>query len=377
MRVVFTCGGTAGHVNPAVAVASMVKNRVAGAEILFVGAQGGMEERLVPREGFELRVIKAQNLRHSMSPKAFVHNAKTVSLMFGALGEAKRILKEFKPDVVVGTGGYACFPAVRAASKMGIPCCIHESNAIPGVTTKLLAKQVDKVLLGFEGSKEFYPNPEKVVFTGMPVRKAFMLADRNTARAELGLDGRRVLLSFFGSLGARDMNAKMIRLIKSVKESGEYQIIHVTGKRDFARVTSSLREQGICPDTCENLRLMEYAYDMPKLMAAADLVVCRAGASTLSEVAVMGKPAILVPSPNVVNDHQEKNARMLAKGGGAVVCTEESLGEDALGGEVTAIFNAPGRLEEMSVKLLENAVFDACDRIYDIVVELAGGKKTS
>lgn len=371
MKVMFTCGGTGGHINPALAVAGMLRSRIRDIDILFVGAEGGMETRLVPREGFELKTIRARNLKHKLSAGALAWNAKSAYLMLAAMPEVKKIIREYGPDVVVGTGGYACFPAVFQASGMGIPTVMHESNAIPGVTTKLLAGRVDKMLVAFDGVQEHYPKPEKVVVTGMPVRSAFITADRAKARGALGFDGRPMALSFFGSLGARDMNRKMAGLIKAAALSGEFQIVHVTGKFGWEWMPSLLQEMGVDLERCPHIRLMEYAYDMPELMAAADLVICRAGASTLSELSVTGKPALLVPSPNVVAGHQEKNARKLEETGGVEVCPESDLVDGMLENKVSELLRNPQKLDKMSRALLKSAIPDATDRIYEIVVNLA------
>ncbi len=371
MKVMFTCGGTAGHINPALAVAGMLRGRVKDMDILFVGAEGGMETKLVPREGFELRTIKAQNLKHKLSIEAIPWNIKSVSLMLGALPAVKKIIRDFAPDVVVGTGGYACFPAIYEATGMGIPSLIHESNAIPGVTTKLLAGRVDKMLVSFEGVEKHYPRPERVVVTGMPVRSAFMLADRDKSRLSLGLDSRPVALSFFGSLGARDMNKKMAEVIKAAAASREFQLVHVTGKFGWEWMPGLLREMGVDLDECPHIRLMEYAYEMPEAMAAADLVLCRAGASTLSELSVTGKPAILIPSPNVAADHQTKNARKLEETGGVEVLPESELNDEVLINKIASLLRNPGKLDKMSRALLDSAIFDSADRIYEIILNLA------
>lgn len=371
MKVMFTCGGTGGHINPALAVAGLLRGRVKDMDILFVGAEGGMETTLVPREGFELKTIKAQNLRHKLSPGAIPWNIKSVSLMMGSLPAAKKIIREFGPDVVVGTGGYACFPAVYEATRLGIPSVIHESNAIPGVTTKLLAGRVDKVLVSFEGVEGYYPKPERVAVTGMPVRSAFMLADRGKARRELGFDSRPVALSFFGSLGARDMNRAMAEVIKSVAVSKEFQLIHVTGKFGWEWMPGLLSEMGVRLEECPHIKLMEYAYNMPELMAAADLALCRAGASTLSELSVTGKPAVLIPSPNVAADHQTKNARKLEETGGVEVLPETGLNNEVLVNKITSLLRNPQKLDKMARALLDGAIFDSADRIYELVLNLA------
>ena len=312
MNILFTCGGTAGHINPAVALARLFQERNPGCRILFVGADGGMETRLVPKEGYDIRTVTITNFQRSLTPAAVGHNLKTLFNMGRSKKQANAILNEFKPDLVVGTGGYASYPVVNAAAKRHIPTAVHESNAVPGLTTKALSKVVDVVMVGFEESRNHYEHPEKVVVTGTPVRGDFFRYTRKEAREKLGIaDDRPLLLSFFGSLGAAVMNDLMVDVIaQECAQGAPFRHIH-GGGRDFQRMQAALSRKGVSlKDTGVELR--EYIYDMPLIMAAADLVVCRAGASTISEISAIAKPSVLVPSPNVVADHQTKNAKVLS-----------------------------------------------------------------
>ena len=207
MRVIFTCGGTAGHVNPAVALAGLMRQRMPETEVLFVGARGGMEEKLVAQEGYDFRAVDISSFYRSVSLGSLRHNVKTAYNLLRSPAQARAIIDEFKPDLVVGTGGYASFPVVNCAAKRGIPTAVHESNAVPGLTTKALAKVVDRVMVGFESCRQHYPHPDKVVVTGTPVRGDFYRMSKSEARAELGIDdGRKLIVSFWGSLGAAHMN---------------------------------------------------------------------------------------------------------------------------------------------------------------------------
>ncbi len=363
MKILFTCGGTAGHINPAVALARMFRSRDS-AEILFVGADGGMETRLVPKEGFELKTVTITNLRRSLSPAAIAHNAGTLVNMGRSARQAGAILDKFKPDLVVGTGGYASYPIVKAAAKRGIPTAVHESNAVPGLTTKALSKVADVVMVGFAESREHYQNPEKVVVTGTPVREDFFRYTRAEARAALGLDDDRpLLLSYWGSLGATVMNGRMIRFFRLEEERGHpFRHIHGAG-RDYQSLMGALSEdwgQRAHP----GVEIVEYIYDMPLVMAAADVVLSRSGASTVSELAAIGKPSILVPSPNVTADHQTKNARVLAQAGGAVLLSEEECSPERLFDEAAALLSDESRRREMSRALSALAVTDANEKIY-------------
>ncbi|MGN1003591.1 MAG: UDP-N-acetylglucosamine--N-acetylmuramyl-(pentapeptide) pyrophosphoryl-undecaprenol N-acetylglucosamine transferase, partial [Oscillospiraceae bacterium] len=278
--------------------------------------------------------------------------------------QAAAILDGFKPDLVVGTGGYASFPVVKAAAKRGIPTAVHESNAVPGLTTKTLSKVVDVVMVGFEDSRSHYDDPGKVVVTGTPVRGEFFRYTRQEARAQLGLtDDKPLLLSFFGSLGADVMNGYMSEFFRLEEQAGfPFHHIHGAG-RNFETMKDN------CPDS-PYLDLRPYIYDMPLVCAAADLVICRAGASTIAELAAIAKPAILVPSPNVTADHQTKNARVLSEHGGAVLLPESECSGQRLYDETAAILGDQGRRDEMIRALTAQSIPDAAEQIYQVLTGL-------
>lgn len=369
MRVLFTCGGTAGHVNPAVALAQMFQTRNSGCEVLFVGADGGMETRLVPKEGYPIETVTITNFRRSLSPASIGHNVRTLLNMNKSRKQANAILDRFQPDLVVGTGGYASFPVVKAAANRGIPTAVHESNAVPGLTTKTLSKVVDVVMVGFEESRSHYDDPGKVVVTGTPVRTDFFRYTRKEARAELGLtDDRPLVLSVWGSLGAEVMNCQMAECIAlECRDGAPFHHIHGAG-RDYRAVLDALQGSGLADHPEVDVR--EYIYDMPLVMAAADLVLCRAGASTIAEIAAIAKPAVLVPSPNVVADHQTKNARVLANAGGAVLLPEGESSGEKLYALMTGLLSDTPRREAMSRALRDMAVPDAAEQIYQTLVRL-------
>ena len=369
MRVLFTCGGTAGHVNPAVALAQMFQTSNSGCEVLFVGADGGMETRLVPKEGYPIETVTITNFRRSLSPASIGHNVRTLLNMNKSRKQANAILDRFQPDLVVGTGGYASFPVGKAAAKRGIPTAVHESNAVPGLTTKTLSKVVDVVMVGFEESRSHYDDPGKVVVTGTPVRTDFFRYTRKEARAELGLtDDRPLVLSVWGSLGAEVMNRQMAECIAlECRDGAPFHHIHGAG-RDYRAVLDALQGSGLADHPEVDVR--EYIYDMPLVMAAADLVLCRAGASTIAEIAAIAKPAVLVPSPNVVADHQTKNARVLANAGGAVLLPEGESSGEKLYALMTGLLSDAPRREAMSRALRDMAVPDAAEQIYQTLVRL-------
>ena len=343
-------------------------------EILFIGAEGKMEMELVPLEGYKIEPLKITNISRGHSLEAIIHNLDTLKNVAVSTREAKRIMREFKPDVVIGTGGYVCYPVLMAASELKIPTAVHESNAVPGLTTKLLAEHVDKVMVGFEESRGAYHHPEKVEVTGTPVRGEFAAYSKALAKRELGLDpDEPLVVSVWGSLGAAHMNKIMGELITMMDDSRPFRLIHSVGTRYFEDFMSALRQRA--PDFARfGADVRKYIYEMPRVMAAADLILCRAGASTLSELAYMGKPVIIVPSPNVTNNHQEKNARVLEKAGGAKVFLEGEFDAPALMDTVRGLLGDSAQLEAMSQAMLSLAVPGATDRICDIILSLPAKK---
>ena len=364
MNILFTCGGTAGHVNPAVALARMFQERHPGCQVLFVGADGGMECDLVPREGFAIRTVTITNFRRQFNPEGIRHNLGTLKNLAVSRRQAANILDEFQPDLVVGTGGYASYPVVREAARRGIPTAVHESNAVPGLTTQRLAKVVDKVMVGFEDSRSHYPHPERVVVTGTPVRGDFFQYTRQQAREKLGItDDRPVLLSYWGSLGASVMNGYMVEMLEQEQKDG-WPFHHIAGAgRSFEVMSAALKERGVRLDGtgCE---LRQYIYDMPLVMAAADLVLCRAGASTLAELSAIAKPAILVPSPNVTANHQEKNSQLMDRAGGAVLLLEPDCSGQTLYRQAADLLEDGPRRDKMIRSLRGLGIPDAGERIY-------------
>lgn len=367
MKFLFTCGGTAGHINPALGLAGRLRELMPDAEFLFIGAKGQMEAELVPREGFPMETVEISNLSRSLSLAGLKHNARTARLLLKSRGEARAILKRFQPDVAVGTGGYVCYPALRQAHALGIPTLVHEANAVPGLTTKMLSRSVDRVLLGFEQAAQNYPKGAKTVFTGTPVRRDFARLDRAAARRALGLDpARPLVVSVWGSLGSDHINGLMPDFVRLAAQRRSFDLIHSAGQRGFPRLSAAvgdlkaLRREGI--------DLRAYIYDMPVVMAAADLVLCRSGASTLAELAVLGKPALLVPSPNVTAHQQERNAALMERLGAARVLLEGSFDAAGLYDAAEALVRDRSALEAMSRAMRESGNADATERICDLIL---------
>ena len=375
MNVVFTCGGTGGHINPAIAVANIWKERYPNDNILFIGAKGRMEEKLVPQAGYRLYTIPASGLSRGKNLKALKNNMKAVCNVFEALRSCKKILREFKADVVVGTGGYASFPALLAASKLGIPTCVHEANAMPGLTTRMIAGKADRVLTCFPESAKYYRNPEKVETVGMPVRKEFVFTQKEAARKELGIDERPLIVSAFGSQGAKAMNEMTAELLRLEKEAGyPYQHIHAVGSYGWDWMPKLVAEKGVEVKEDGPIYLKEYLYDMPTAMVAADLVIGRAGASSCNEVAVAGVPCILIPSPNVTANHQEKNAMALVDQGAAAVILEKDCTAEVVMAKIRELLEDRKAYEAMRKGLLSIAVPDCAERICTIMEELISGE---
>lgn len=372
MNVMFTCGGTGGHINPAIAVANILKERDPQGKILFVGAQGGMEEELVPKAGFQLLGLPSSSFSRKLTPKGLAHNIGGVFKICSALIQVRRKIREFQPDVIVGTGGYASFPALYVGGKMGIPTCVHEANAVPGLATRLVAKQVDKILVCFEESGRAYAQQEKVEVVGMPVRREFIYTQREEARKELNLDQRPLVVSAFGSLGAREMNKAMADFMKIEFEEGvPYQHIHATGSFGWRWMPERMKEKGVDFDQAPGLDMREYIYNMPTVMAASDVIISRAGASSCNEIAAAGIPCILIPSPNVTDNHQEKNARVLERIGGCVVVLEQECTGQRLYEEVRKLLDDEPLRRRMRQALLGAAMPDSAERICDILMQLA------
>ncbi len=370
MNVIFTCGGTAGHVNPALALAGYMKERDQRVNVLFVGTPRGMERGLVEKQGYAFRGVEVSGFRRSLKPAALKDNLHTVRNLITSPRQAKAILAEFRPDLVVGTGGYASYPMVRCAARAGIPTAVHESNMVPGLTTKQLEGYANRIMVGFEECRQHYRHPEKIVVTGTPVRGDFFELTRAQARQKLGFtDDRPLVASFWGSLGARDMNAKMVDFFQREQKEGEpFHHIHAVGSTGWETMKQALSARGL--DKCPSLDVREYIYDMAVVMRAADLVICRAGASTVSEITALAVPAVIVPSPYVTNNHQEKNARILEKHGGARILLEAECSGDDLYDAARDILSDPALRAAMSRGMSELGILDATERIYNAVMEL-------
>ena len=370
-RVIFTCGGTAGHVNPAIALAQLMQEKDPATEVLFVGAERGLEKDLVPKAGYAFRTVHISSFHRSFKPKEIRHNLISVYNLMRAPREARAILREFQPDVVIGTGGYASFPMVKEASRAGIPTAVHESNMVPGLTTEMLEPFASRIMVGFESCRRHYKHPEKVMVTGTPVRGDFFDLTKEEAKSKLGLnDGRPLIVSFWGSLGASGMNRQMADFLALEAAKEPFHHIHAAGKNGYPVVAQLLREKDVDLTQHPALELREYIYDMAVVMRAADLVICRAGASPISELTALGVPALIVPSPYVTNNHQEKNARVLEEAGGAAVLLEKDSSGQTMFQIACGILRDAEKRMKMEAAMTSLGIRDATERIYQTILEI-------
>ena len=370
MREIFTCGGTAGHVNPALALAGYMREKEPDTAVLFVGTPTGMERELVAKAGYDYAAVEVSSFQRKLNAEGIRHNLHTARVLLRSGREARAILRDFKPDLVVGTGGYASYPMVKAAAKAHIPTAVHESNMVPGLTTKMLEEYANVIMVGFEDCRRHYRHPERIAVTGTPVRGDFFRLSREEARKKLGFDDDAPLVvSFWGSLGASHMNEAMVDFFRREDAEGyPFRHIHAAGRGSWPVMEQKLRELGL--PRSPRLDVRQYIYDMDVVMAAADVVLCRAGASTISELTALGKPTVMVPSPYVTNNHQEKNARLLENHGGAVVITEPEATGGALYDAVSAILADSEKRSSMARAMKELGIPDATERIYNTVMAL-------
>ena len=367
MRILLTGGGTAGHINPALAIANHICEKEPDSQVLFVGTRNGLETNLVPRAGYDIEYIKIHGFARSLTPK----NIKNLAEIPIAIHAASRIIKKFRPDVVVGTGGYVSGPVLYAASKKNIPTLVHESNAFPGITTRILSGYVDKVALGVEDARKYLKNDNNVILTGTPLMSSLLEKDRMSARIELGLDDRPFIVAFGGSLGAKNFNKTVAEWMCQVAGKNKYQILMGTGKNNqYNDVLNQFKEYGFDIANQPDIKICEYIYNMDTVMSAADLIISRAGASTLCELTALGKPAILVPSPYVTGNHQEHNARAIEKGGGAVVILEKDFLCEKLNETVYSLTKNKDVLLNMQKNSAKMGHIDALDVLYNEIKSL-------
>lgn len=364
MRVLLTGGGTAGHINPAIAIANYIKEKEPCSEFLFVGTERGLEKTLVPKCGYDIKFIDVMGLRRSLS----VENIKVFINYVKSTGVAKRIIKNFKPDVVIGTGGYVCAPVVKAAASLKIPTLIHEQNVFPGLAIKMLAGKADITAISFEETRDMM-KAKKIVLTGNPLRPdLFAVHDIDLVRAQYGFDEKPIVLMFGGSLGAEKMNEALVQMIEE-NRIRDFNLIASTGERHYESISESIKKTTDLTKV-KNIKVVPYIYNMEEIFFAADVVVGRAGAITVSEITALGKAAVLIPSPYVAHNHQEYNARYLEKNGAAKVVLENEVSGERISEEISSILKNKETLAKMQSDSKKIGIADACETIYNCIKEM-------
>lgn len=367
IKIIITGGGTGGHIYPGLNLAFEWKNRDSGNDILFIGTKRGMEAELVPREGLKFESIKAKGIQR----KLCLENIWSVIIFFVSCFQAYRIIKRYRPDVVIGTGGYVSGSVVLMASVMGIATFIQEQNVFPGITNRILSSRVKAVFLSFEESRKYFKGNSKLIFTGNPIRlREVSLSDREKKDfQQFRLDPeKKTILVFGGSKGAASINQAVLESIKLLKAElikNQWQVLLVAGNEDYEnckKIAKELEKEGI-------LRVEKYIYDMKKAYSLANLVICRAGATTVAELSAFGLPAILIPYPWATNNHQEYNARVLEKEGASIVVLDKELSGDKLTGELLALIKDEKKLEKMSTQSKKLGKLDAAQKIVDFILK--------
>ncbi|WP_408955845.1 undecaprenyldiphospho-muramoylpentapeptide beta-N-acetylglucosaminyltransferase [Natroniella sp. ANB-PHB2] len=366
MRILISGGGTGGHIYPGLAIAKTIDKKKNDAEIVFVGTEQGLEADIIPKEGYQLKTIQVQGLPRKISVELVKAVFKSVIGTF----EAKLILNEFKPDIVVGTGGYVCGPVVLAAALSNIPTVIHEQNAYPGLTNRLLAKVVDKIALSNYDAREHLGDSDKVVLTGNPIRPEILEQNRIKAFKELGLNpNQKVILVFGGSRGAKSINQAVVKLYKEIKCS-DLQLLHITGNDGFEKVKAEAKKLGINSLKSGQIIIKPYLYNMEAALNIADLVISRAGATGLAEITACGIPAILIPYPYAAENHQEHNARSLERMNAAKVILDQELTGEKLIEIVNELLFDQQKLMKMAQASKELGQPNAADKLAALIQSL-------
>lgn len=366
MHILFAGGGTAGHINPALAVADYIKKNHPDAKISYIGTANKLEAKLVPQKGYDFYTIDVAGFQRKISLKNIARNASAAVKAVTSSVKAKKLLKQLKPDIVVGTGGYVSGPVLRQAQKLGIKTAIHEQNAFPGITTKMLAPNADVVMLAMPQAKKYLQLKKEPVITGNPVRQELLNITKKQARAKLGLGDKPFVLSFGGSLGARRINEAVTELIKWNSKNHLFSHLHGTGKVGYQTMIDNLKDTNLDSDT----KVEKYIYDMDVYMAAADIIISRAGAITLSEICSCGKASILIPSPYVAENHQYHNAMTLVENGAAKIIEEKDLSGEILINTVKNMLSDGDTVDVMGQSAKKMAIIDANQRIYNEIIKL-------
>ncbi|MBO4780574.1 MAG: undecaprenyldiphospho-muramoylpentapeptide beta-N-acetylglucosaminyltransferase [Selenomonadaceae bacterium] len=367
MKIIVSGGGTGGHIYPALTLIDAIKNKRADSEFLYVGTEKGLEADIVPKAGINFTALK---LEGGFERHFTLDNISRAANAIMSIKRASDIIKEFKPNAVVGTGGYVCGPILLAASLMKVPTLIQEQNAVAGVTNKILSKFVDKIAVGTRDALKNFP-PAKTTYTGNPIRAAVLAAKKSDGLKQYNFTADKpIVLISGGSRGARSINDAMIGVLKSAAEKKSAQFLHVTGKGEFDSVTQKLRDEGLNVDNFDNVKVVPYLYDMPTAMAMADLAIFRAGATGLAELTARGVPAILIPYPYAAENHQEFNARALVDAGAARMILNRDLTAEILSATLDELLSSPDELNRMAQASLSLGKPNAANEIADLILKL-------
>lgn len=365
MRVVLSGGGTGGHIYPALSIAKQCLQHDASTKLLYIGSTQGMEKDIVPLEHIAYEAIDISGFRRKLS----WHNVKTIQRFIQGTRRSKAILKKFMPDIVIGTGGYVCGPVLYAAAKLGIPTLIHEQNVIPGLTNRFLSKYADSVAVSFQDSKGHFPKAKRVIYTGNPSATAVVKADPEKGRRSLNVPkGSKLVVIVGGSGGAKAINDAMIQMSDYIQQLPDVHFVYVTGNAYFETTTAALQQRH--NSLPANLHTVSYIHNMPEVLAATHLIVNRSGASFLAEITALGLPSILIPSPNVTNNHQHYNARSLADEGAALLLPEQQLSGASLFTEIKKIVGDEQLAESMSQQARSMGQPDAAELVIAEMLQL-------
>ena len=363
MRAIIAAAGTAGHINPGIAIANKIKEKEPNSEIIFIGTTRGLENDLVPREGYQLKTIEAYGLSKEIS----IQNLKKICKTLKATKKAKKIINEFKPDIVIGAGGYICGPVVWAAKKENVPVVLHESNAFPGKATKFLSKKADKILIAFEEARSRLPKSNNIVHIGTPVKiekKEYNEQQKSQILKTMQLqENIPIVLVFGGSQGAQKINEAVVGILEN-KFNLNYQIVWATGTKQFDIIKDELKSKNIDINNIKNAKILPYIYNMEEIMNISNIIVARSGAMTITEISNLGKPSILIPLPNVSHNHQLYNAKVLENVGAAKIILNNELTKDNLNSEIEKIISNPEQMKKMEEKALSKSVKEVQENIY-------------
>lgn len=368
MRIIMSGGGTGGHIYPAITIIRAIQKYIPSCEVLFIGTEQGLEADIVPKEGLAFQTIDIRGFERRLSMK----NIQTMCKVMGSIWQSRKIINQFKPDIVIGTGGYVCGPVLLAASMMGVPTMIQEQNVILGITNKILSRVVKKIAVGYEETLHNFPNQNNVFFSGNPIRPEVLSATREEGMSALNLDsGKRTILISGGSRGARSINQAMLEVHQQLAGRKDVQLLHVTGQNEYNSIVENLAQRRIDITQAGNIIIKPYLYNMPQALAVADLAIFRAGATGLAELTARGIPSIIIPYPHAAENHQEFNARVMEQQGAAVVIRDAELNGAKLITAINELVSDPQRLSKMAKASKEMGCPTAAESIAKMALTIA------